>query len=151
MAMTKTDDSSSSSESTNEVFFKMLGLPVIDVGDISLAVEDDQQNQIICSPVVAAGNDRTISPPRAVICNSTSSAFARETDQPTVTYFQVPQKCSRYLHKPSTVAAFVVNNLITPSECQVLIQLAEKFSATGFHYVTEASHVDNEGKISRHL
>jgi hypothetical protein len=142
------DDNSSSSESTNEVFFEMLGLPVMDAGAISLAVDvdDHQQNKMMCS-VAAAGNISTISPPGTLICNSISSAFDQERDHPIVSYLDVPQKCSRYLHKPSTVAAFVVNNLITLYECQTLIQLAEELSATGFHYVTEASHVDDEGKV----
>lgn len=57
----------------------------------------------------------------------------------------VPTRCSRYLHKPSAVAAFLIENLITDSMCQSLIRLAEELSSTGFHYVKQASHTDNEG------
>ena len=58
----------------------------------------------------------------------------------TVSFLEVPKRCSRYLHEPVTVAAFVIENLFSASECHSILRLAEEF-----HYITEASHIDNDG------
>lgn len=130
------DNDSSSSESTNEVFFEMLGLPVMDFGAISAAVDDKESN--ICS----------LKPPQEVVYNSSlplAKNYQHDNTQ-CISFLEVPQRCSRYLHKPASVAAFVIDNLIAASECQSMIRLAAELSATGFHYVTEASHTDDNGK-----
>jgi hypothetical protein len=136
MASNKSDDDASScSESTNEVFFEMLGLPVIDYGVISSATEERPSTatqEKIEAELLPCSLDQE-----------------HNVVQPVVSFLQVPQRCSRYLHKPSTVAAFVIENLITLAECQEIIQLAEDLSAFGFHYVTEASHTDNDGKLAK--
>ena len=137
------DDASSSSESTTEVFFEMLGLPVLDVGDISSAIEDEHEPKVMCS--VGTETHTNFELPQQIKCNSNSSTLNREDREPVVSFLEVPNKCSRYLHRPQSVAAFMIEELFTASECRTLIQLAEEMSFTGFHYVTEASHTDNEG------
>lgn len=130
------DNASSCSESTTSVFFEMLGLPVMDLSAISHEVED--------------GADVSSKEPLQLIGSSLVSAsiIDREHKQPSVSFLQVPQRCSRYLHKPPTIAAFVIEHLLTASECHSIIRLAEELSLTGFHYVTEASHTDNEGRCA---
>ena len=128
------DNLSSCSESTNEVFFEMLGLPVMDVAEISSAVDEGTRNE--------TGNSSSV---------QASPTTDHQRKQPaTVSFLQVPQRCSRYLHKPLTVAAFIIEDLLTVSECHLILRLAEELSATGFHYVTEASHIDNEGVYENH-
>ena len=70
-----------------------------------------------------------------------------DDDEPcvTVTVLDVPQRCSRYLHQPSDIAAFIIKNFLTANECRELTRHAATASSTGFHYVTEATHIDNEG------
>lgn len=68
-----------------------------------------------------------------------------ENDDMQVQAFAVPQNCSRYLHKPSDVASFVIHNFLNHDECQDLIHLAKTLSSAGFHYVTEAAHTDEDG------
>ena len=68
-----------------------------------------------------------------------------ENDIPSVKQLIVPQHCSRYLHKPNDVASFVIQNFLDQDECQDLIHLANTLSSTGFHYVTEAAHTDEDG------
>ncbi len=68
---------------------------------------------------------------------------------PIVTVLDVPRRCSRYLHPPSDVAAFTIKNLLDAHECRELTHRAEaastSSSSTGFRYVTEAAHTDDEG------
>lgn len=138
------DGNSSCSESTTEVFFEMLGLPSMDFGDISSAPEDDERN----------GDEKKceldLTEPLTIDCNCRSLPPSRQRkldyQQSVVSLLNVPTRCSRYHHKPSAVAAFLIENLITASMCQSLIQLAEESSSTGFHYVKQASHTDDKGK-----
>lgn len=75
---------------------------------------------------------------------------------PIVTAFDVPPRCSRHLHRPSDVAAFTISNFLDATECEELTHRAASASAsaaassssattTGFHYVTEATHTDDDG------
>lgn len=130
------DNASSCSESTTGAFFEMLGLPVMDFGTISSAVDDDVDADYK-GPLQLIGSDLI-----------SASRINHEHKQPSVSFLQVPQRCSRYFHKPPTIASFVIENLLTSSECQSIICLAEELSVSGFHYVTEASHTDNEGKCA---
>jgi len=116
--------SSSSSADTNEAFLDMLGLPALDGISVMADENDCLENEAI----------RIRTPIHPDDCMT-----------PSVTPLEVPHRCSRYLHQPSDVAAFVIDNLLGVSDCQELIQLAIKLSSTGFHYVTEAAHTDNEG------
>jgi prolyl 4-hydroxylase len=81
----------------------------------------------------------------AVSCVSSVVADDDENDTPSVEALTVPTNCSRYLHKPCDVASFVVHNFLNADECQELIHLANTMSSTGFHYVTEAAHTDEDG------
>ena len=136
------DDPSSCSESTTEVFFEMLGLSSMEYGDISSAVEDEADGE-------EKKHELDLPQPLSIDCNYKSLSPSRQVDedyqQSVVSLLNVPTRCSRYLHKPSAVAAFLIENLITNSMCQSLIRLAEELSSTGFHYVKQASHTDNEG------
>jgi len=78
-------------------------------------------------------------------CVSSVVADDDENDIPSVEQLTVPQNCSRYIHKPCDVASFVIHNFLNADECQDLIHLANTLSSTGFHYVTEAAHTDEEG------
>lgn len=82
----------------------------------------------------------------AVSCVSTEiAADDDENDTPSVKQLTVPQNCSRYIHKPCAVASFVIHNFLNVDECQELIHLATTLSSTGFHYVSEAAHTDEDG------
>lgn len=122
-----TSSCSTSSVDTNDALMEMLGLPS------SFALDDG-----IMSTVEENTND-CISYGDCVVKGATAATDTH------VTILEVPHKCSRYLHHPTDVAAFVIDNFLDASECEQLIHLASKLSSTGFHYVTEASHTDNEG------
>ena len=109
--------SSSSSADSDECFLELLGLSKFN--DVSTK-EEEEVIVDYCNTDIITTND-------------------------TVTVLEVPHRCSRYLHHPSDCAAFVIDNFLDASECDQLIHLANKLSSTGFHYVTEASHVDNHG------
>ena len=109
--------SSTSSDDTNEAFLDMLGLSALDGIETVIDADENDCNHDACT----------------------------EEPSPNVTLLEVPHRCSRYLHQPSDVAAFVIDNFLDTTECQQLIHLANKLSSTGFHYVTEAAHTDNEG------
>ncbi len=78
-------------------------------------------------------------------CVSSVIADDDENDIPCVKQLIVPQNCSRYLHNPSDVASFLIQNFLDVDECQDLIHLANTLSSTGFHYVKEAAHTDEDG------
>ena len=60
----------------------------------------------------------------------------------------LPKRCSRYLHAPDHCCAFVLSSIINASECQYLIEKGAHTSR-GFHYVTEAAHMDESGETIR--
>ena len=60
----------------------------------------------------------------------------------------LPKRCSRYLHAPVNCCAFVVPHVLDASECRYLIGKGAHTSR-GFHYVTEAAHVDESGETIR--
>ena len=135
MVVNKCDDddagstSSTCSDDTNDAFLEMLGLQALD-GISTIAKENDcHANEAVRTPIHPE-------------CKKQSSM---EKISPSVTLLDVPHRCSRHLHQPSDVAAFVIDNFLDATECQELIRLASKLSSTGFHYVTEAAHRDNEG------
>jgi len=115
---------SSCSEDTNEVFFEMLGLSLMDVTDFVDAESNADDKQAV---------DRTY-------VTISSDAKTDTIIQPIVTPLEVPPLCSRYQHKPSSVSAFTIDNFLNKDECKAILQLS-----TGFHYVTEAAHTDNDG------
>ncbi len=78
-------------------------------------------------------------------CVSTVEIADDENDILSVKQLTVPQNCSRYLHDPSNVASFLIQNFLNLDECQELIHFANTMSNTGFHYVTEAAHTDEDG------
>ncbi|KAL3791615.1 hypothetical protein HJC23_012205 [Cyclotella cryptica] len=100
------DNGSSCSESTTSVFFEMLGLPVMDFGVISSAVDDD----------VHADSKEEI----PLIGSNLTSASRIDREQ------------------KEAICVIL-------AKCQAIIRLAEELSVSGFYYVTEASHTDNEG------
>jgi len=108
---------SSSSADSDECFLELLGLSKFN--DLSTKEEEE----VDCCNALIATNE----------------------NNPVVTVLEVPHRCSRYLHHSSDCAAFVIDNFLDAAECEQLIQLANKLSSTGFHYVTEASHIDNDG------
>ncbi|KAL7467652.1 hypothetical protein ACHAXS_007894 [Conticribra weissflogii] len=143
------DDSSCSSHCTEAAFLDMLGLSFDDVPSMSLDIDGDQKEPGKISDVHDNDSmDRSNEPPNqpihSIILENNSSVIRRHL-QPSVTRVEVPSRCSRYLHKPSSVAFFVIDNFLQAAECQGLIQLAHKLSSNGFHYVTEAAHTDNDG------
>lgn len=91
-----------------------------------------------------------------------SSSFSEELDQKcteirtvednTTVYhhqqLQLPRYCSRYHIPPSQCVAFTISNVLSSTECQMLIQLAEKVYDS-FQYVTEATHVAPDGSSYR--
>jgi len=112
---------SSSSADSDECFLELLGLSKFN--DLSTKEEEEEVGVIDCCNALIATNE----------------------NNPVVTVLEVPHRCSRYLRHPSDCASFVIDNFLDAAECEQLIQLANKLSSTGFHYVTEASHVDNDG------
>ncbi|KAL3823229.1 hypothetical protein ACHAXA_003508 [Cyclostephanos tholiformis] len=77
---------------------------------------------------------------------------------PRVSFLDVPRRCSRYRHHPSDVTAFVVHDLFDAEECRSIIRLASSSSSSsssssgivpssGFGYVTEAAHADDDGNV----
>ena len=110
--------SSSTSVDTNEAFLELLGLPTsFNDSNISTTIEDA---------------DTCINGGDTIPCA-------------TLLEVVVPHRCSRYLHEPSDVVSFTIDYFLDASECQQIVHLATKLSSTGFHYVTEASHTDNDG------
>ena len=107
--------SSSSSADSDECFLALLGLSKFN--DVSTKEEEGVID--CCKADIIKTNDTAV--------------------------LEVPHRCSRYLHHPSDCAAFVIDYFLDAYECEQLIHLASKLSSTGFHYVTEASHVDNDG------
>lgn len=120
------DEESTSSADTNEAFLDMVGLPALD-GISAIADERDEDE-----------NDIHIHPQNFEMHPHLSSDAS-------ASFLDVPRGCSRYLHHPSDCCAFVLNNFLDASECQLLIRIATKLSSSGFHYVTEAAHVDDDG------
>ena len=111
----------SSSADSDECFLELLGLSKFN--DVS--TEEEEVIVDCCNTDIITTND--------------------DKDNPVVTVLEVPHRCSRYLHDGSDCAAFVIDNFLDAYECEQLIHLASKLSSTGFHYVTEASHIDNDG------
>ncbi|KAL7538835.1 hypothetical protein ACHAXR_008830 [Thalassiosira sp. AJA248-18] len=126
--------SSTCSDDTNEAFLEMLGLPALDGLSTMATTENDCTEDELATTAIHKAYETNNSLREEIISCS-----------PSVTLLEVPHRCSRYMHQPSDVAAFVIDNFLDASECQDLIQLATKLSSTGFHYVTEAAHTDNEG------
>ena len=60
-----------------------------------------------------------------------------------VSRIALPRNCSRYGLPPTSCAAFLINNIFNASECQELISLGNQ---SGFRYITQASHIDNDGR-----
>ena len=110
---------SSSSADSNECFLELLGLSTFN--DVS--TKEEEVIVDCCNTLITTNDDNT----------------------PVVTVLEVPHRCSRYLHHPSDCAAFVIDSFLNVAECEQLIHLANKLSSTGFHYVTEASHMDSDG------
>jgi len=115
------DRSTSSSADSNECFLELLGLSTFT--DVSTKEEEGVVD--CCNTDIITTND--------------------DKDSPIVTVLEVPHRCSRYLHHPLDCVSFVIDNFLNAAECEQLIHLATKLSSTGFHYVTEASHIDNDG------
>uniref|UniRef100_A0A7S4RUC8 Fe2OG dioxygenase domain-containing protein n=1 Tax=Ditylum brightwellii TaxID=49249 RepID=A0A7S4RUC8_9STRA len=61
--------------------------------------------------------------------------------KPIIRPINVPKRCSRYLHPPSKCTAFMIDGLLQQSDCNFLIQKAKAIQE-GFHYITEATHVN---------
>ena len=115
--------SSGGSVNTDTALSEMLGLSLADFNNLLVEEEDEEEGN--CS----TKND---------------SSFASATHL-SVSPLHVPRRCSRYLHDPSDVCAFVINNFLTSEECTALIRYATSSKATGFHYIKEAGHIDDEG------
>ena len=133
------ENASTGSDSTNEAFLEMLGLQAFEgISDVDVNADEigNDCNQI---EHMVPGLVKT---PIHSDCEKEASADHR---QPRINFFEVPPRCSRYLHKPSSVASFVIDNFLDDTECQSLIHLATKLSSTGFHYVTEAAHKGSDG------
>jgi len=142
------DGSSCGSNSTEAAFLEMLGLSTFDdIPSMTLDLDGDQDELgKISDSLEDSTDDRNLN--QLIILENDSSVSDLHL-QPAVTSFEVPSRCSRYLHKPSSVAFFVIDNLLEAAECQALIQLAHKLSSKGFHYVTEAAHTDGMSHIVR--
>ena len=129
------DDESTASTScscdTAEAFLEMLGLPALD----GLSAEDDGAENDC--------NKESLKIASHTACTANSSYITKFN--PSITHLEVPSRCSRYLHQPKDVAAFVIDNFLDAAECQELIHLSKQLSRTGFHYVTEAAHTDSDG------
>lgn len=123
------DDGSTSSADTNEAFLEMLGLPAFDCVSAMTETENDCNGDDV---VVTSSIHKTY---------EESSRVTMPTNN--VARLEVPHRCSRYLHQPSDVAAFVIDNFLDATECQELIHLASQLASP--IYVTEAAHTDNEG------
>lgn len=124
--------SSTRSDDTHEAFLEMLGLPAAFDGISAAADDDDDENDARRGDGAArTSTGRPTPPPVGGGC--------------AVAPLEVPPRCSRHLHHPSDVAAFVINDFLDASECRHLIELAETLSGAGFRYVTEAAHTDDEG------
>ncbi|KAL7531601.1 hypothetical protein ACHAWF_003841 [Thalassiosira exigua] len=123
--------SSTCSNDTGNAFLEMIGLLELD-GISSMpdsgGADCPEDGKLISSTI-----------------NERNSPTPTEKVAPSVRRLDVPQRCSRYLHEPSDVAAFVIDNCFGAEECQHLIHLADKLSRSGFQYVTEATHTDDDG------
>jgi len=68
----------------------------------------------------------------------------REAAKP-IHVIDLPKRCSRYLHAPDHCCAFELPSILDAAECHYLIEKGAHTSK-GFHYVTEATHVDESGE-----
>ena len=116
--------SAGSSVNTDTALSEMLGLSISDFH----CLLDEEKNEQDDNPN----------------CSANDLAFA--SSHLSVSRLHVPKRCSRYLHDPSDVCAFVITNFLTSDECTTLIDYATSSSmATGFHYINEAGHIDDDG------
>lgn len=116
-----TEDDDDSSVDTQDAFLDMLGLPV---GD-DLPSLDLQEEELETDVDVAQDNDSSFSPQFSTI--------------------SLPRKCSRLFYPPDDCLAFRIDNLYSKSACQQLIQTASARNASGFQYITEATHTAPDG------
>ncbi|KAL3786375.1 hypothetical protein ACHAW5_004772 [Stephanodiscus triporus] len=143
---------SASSADTNDALSEMLGLPpasfdglsstalVDDFGDNNDNDDDDDDDDGRREP-------KSPSPEADGAEVAEWSSSSPPPPSPRVSFLEVPRRCSRHLHRPSDVAAYVLDGLLDESECRSLIRLASAPSsfATGFRYVSEAIHRDAAG------
>lgn len=111
---------SASSVDTNEALLEMLG------------INDDGFGFSIDSPAIAEDSILI------------SLEKIRRASKARPESIDLPARCSRYLHPPSSCCAFVLPSVLSPAECRYIVHKATK-TTTGFHYVTEAQHTDDGG------
>lgn len=102
-----------SSVDTNDAFMHMLGFS--DEGPESLDVEER----------IESPNSSTTVKATACSCKP----------------IQLPVKCSRYQIEPSECLALVLEDVLTESQCQCIVQMAGE----DFRYITEATHKSPDG------
>ena len=114
-----TEDDDASSVDTQDAFLDMLGLPVgNDLPSLDLQEEE-----------LEADLDEIQDP-----------SFS-----PQLSTISLPRKCSRHFYPPDDCLAFRIDNLYSKSACQQLVQTASAKNASGFQYITEATHTAPDG------
>jgi hypothetical protein len=145
---------------------------VIEELEVNLAENQEISNQYVSLPFLEDGNaidgddscvvvhTHTSTSPAGLLatttCGSKSTTTRTENDDCTTLHhhhqqqqkLQLPRYCSRYHVPPSQCVAFTISNVLSSTECQMLIQLAEKVN-NNFQYVTEATHVASDGSSYR--
>jgi hypothetical protein len=112
-----TEEDDSSSVDTQDAFLDMLGLTVgNDIPCLDLQEEELETD---------VAQDSSFSPQFSTI--------------------SLPRKCSRHFYPPDDCLAFRIENLYSKSACQQLIQTASTRNASGFQYITEATHTTPDG------
>mmetsp|Transcript_5348 Transcript_5348/g.10230 ORF Transcript_5348/g.10230 Transcript_5348/m.10230 type:complete len:520 (-) Transcript_5348:65-1624(-) len=154
--------SSSSSVNTDEALLDMLGIDCDDYTFAATAADDDDDDEdddrreirdavegqgVQVEVETAGGGDL---PQHHISNNSKPESKLPEN-------IKIPSRCSRYFHRPSQCCAFTVSSVLSRAECRYLIQRAASAGPaagssssssnnnTGFQYVTEASHIDENG------
>ena len=114
------ENNDESSVDTQVAFLDMLGLS----GGIQIGDEIEDEEEIMEESSTAT--------------KKASSSFRHQI-------IPLPARCSRYLHPPEKCLALYIDNFFSKAECDQLVQRAATATATGFQYITEASHISPDG------
>ena len=134
IASSSASDSSGATDDTDIALLELLGIDESDYNfghDIEIGEEVGEKREKNKGAHVVVGN----------------APNEQEAAKP-IHVIDLPQRCSRYLHAPEHCCAFVLPSVLDASECRYLIERGAATSR-GFHYVTEATHVDESGETIR--
>eukprot|EP00557_Chaetoceros_sp_GSL56_P011165 CAMPEP_0176481466 /NCGR_PEP_ID=MMETSP0200_2-20121128/2840_1 /TAXON_ID=947934 /ORGANISM="Chaetoceros sp., Strain GSL56" /LENGTH=471 /DNA_ID=CAMNT_0017877683 /DNA_START=1154 /DNA_END=2569 /DNA_ORIENTATION=+ len=133
------DDDDASSVDTNDAFLEFIGLTKDEahvVGSASIDVPQQQQQQLVPSLTLDDIPDNH----ERITTTSSASIKCISID--------IPPKCSRHFIPPSSCLALVLEDVLTQSQCNFLIQKASNTSSSSrssFRYIYEATHKAPDG------